>query len=96
MPCIRVEHRCGHFQFIKGLCHLTVWGLLLTVLMGAGPRNVGATLTDEDIATAVEAQLLLDDAVTAHTVDVEVKQGIVTLTGSVDNLWRPSVRYGSQ
>ncbi|MGD9096572.1 MAG: BON domain-containing protein [Desulfobacterales bacterium] len=86
MPCIRVEHCCGHFHFIKGLRRLTVLGILLTVLMGVGPRTAGATLTDEDIGTAVETQLLIDDAVTAHTVDIHVKQGIVTVTGSVDNL----------
>ena len=43
-------------------------------------------ITDEHITDVVEHQLILSDAVAGHKVDVASKDGIVTLTGSVDNL----------
>ena len=41
---------------------------------------------DKDIALAVEKHLTVDAATPAHLIDVEVKDGIVTLSGSVANL----------
>lgn len=41
---------------------------------------------DKDIAMAVENELIADEAVSAHLIDVGVEDGIVTLTGTVDNL----------
>ncbi|MGA1796673.1 MAG: BON domain-containing protein [bacterium] len=43
-------------------------------------------ITDIDIAYAVKAELLADEAVSAHLIDVQAKKGVVTLSGSVDNL----------
>lgn len=42
--------------------------------------------TDIDITIAIETELALDDATPAHRIDVTTTKGIVTLTGSVDNL----------
>jgi osmotically-inducible protein OsmY len=56
------------------------------MLASGGRQTVQAALPDDEIAMGIDAQLLLDDAVTAHSVDVTVDQGIVTLTGTVDNL----------
>ena len=42
--------------------------------------------SDKDIALAVEKHLTVDAATPAHLIDVEVKDGIVTLSGSVANL----------
>ncbi|MBD3167936.1 MAG: BON domain-containing protein [candidate division Zixibacteria bacterium] len=41
---------------------------------------------DKDIAIAVENELIADEAVSAHLIDVGVVDGIVTLAGTVDNL----------
>ena len=43
-------------------------------------------LPDADITHALEQQLYLDEAVAAHLIDVTVTDGIVTLSGSVDNI----------
>lgn len=43
-------------------------------------------VSDRDITLAIETDLAVDDAVQAHRVDVTTKQGIVTLSGSVDNI----------
>jgi osmotically-inducible protein OsmY len=41
---------------------------------------------DSEITNAVELELLLDKGVSAHLIDVETDKGIVTLSGSVDNI----------
>ncbi|MBD3271229.1 MAG: BON domain-containing protein, partial [Elusimicrobia bacterium] len=41
---------------------------------------------DVGIRSAIEADLLFDDAVPSHLIDVSVTDGIATLSGSVDNL----------
>lgn len=46
------------------------------------PRDVA----DGDIEVAVQRELSLDPRVPAHHIDVTVQDGIVTLTGTVDNL----------
>jgi len=43
-------------------------------------------IEDEDITRAIETELLFNDAVSSHLIDVETREGIVTLSGSVDNL----------
>jgi osmotically-inducible protein OsmY len=42
--------------------------------------------TDADIVRAVEDELVVNDGVSSHLVDVSAEKGVVTLTGSVDNL----------
>lgn len=45
-----------------------------------------AFFTDADITTAVETQIILDPGVKLNTLDVETANGVVTLSGSVDNI----------
>lgn len=50
------------------------------------PKAADKNLADTEIRLAVEHQLIMDSAVPAHLVDVEVKEGIAMLSGSVDTL----------
>jgi osmotically-inducible protein OsmY len=45
-----------------------------------------ASITDGDIARAIEWQLAFDEAVASHLIDVHVRDGVATLGGSADNL----------
>lgn len=70
---------------------ITIESILFTLLLGltlaaAGPAAGLEDITDVRINRAVENQLLLDDAVPAHLIDVTTSDGIVTLSGSVDHL----------
>jgi osmotically-inducible protein OsmY len=47
------------------------------------PENV---LPPEEIVRTVETELFADDGVDAHLIDVSVRDGIITLSGIVDNL----------
>lgn len=51
----------------------------------AEPRGP-ESYTDLDIVRAVEDELLVNEGVSAHLVDVSVEEGIVTLSGTVENL----------
>ncbi len=42
-------------------------------------------LADVDIGLAVETTLILDDAVPSHKIDVSAENGVVTLTGTVED-----------
>ncbi|MFW6107168.1 MAG: BON domain-containing protein [bacterium] len=57
------------------------------VVLGASPAlaATGKEVTDEQITRAIETELALDDSVSAHLIDVETANGVVTLSGSVDN-----------
>lgn len=46
----------------------------------------GALASDQEIALAIERHLTNDPATPAHLIDVEVKDGVATLSGSVSNL----------
>ena len=41
--------------------------------------------SDPGITTAVKSKLTVDDTVKAHKIDVDTKDGVVTLTGTVDS-----------
>ncbi|MGD8740749.1 MAG: BON domain-containing protein, partial [Desulfobacterales bacterium] len=43
-------------------------------------------IKDIDITLAVDRQLQIDEGVPAHLIDVHTKDGIVTLSGPVENL----------
>jgi osmotically-inducible protein OsmY len=43
-------------------------------------------LEDEEITDAVGLELLLDEGVSSHLIDVKTEEGIVTLSGTVDNV----------
>src|SRR5690606_10478005 len=52
---------------------------------GLGPRNY--TRTDERIREDVNERLMNDDHVDASGITVQVKDGTVTLSGTVDERW---------
>jgi osmotically-inducible protein OsmY len=65
--------------------------LAVVVLLGVGAARAGTAssssrIPDADIARALELDLLIDDGVSAQLVDVDVDEGVVTLSGSVDSL----------
>jgi osmotically-inducible protein OsmY len=43
-------------------------------------------LKDEDITNAVELELRMDEGVSSHLIDVKTEDGVVTLSGWVDNI----------
>lgn len=51
-----------------------------------GVRSTGWRPTADEVARAVEEELLIDPAVPFDSVDVEVADGVVSLRGRVDNL----------
>lgn len=58
---------------------LVVLGLGLSLL-------VSCAATDPGITTKVKAQFAADDIVKASQIDVDTKDGVVTLTGNVDSM----------
>lgn len=70
-----------HFLSATLLC-LFVAGFLTTAQ--SGPK--APSLSDEDMTRAIETAFLIDDAVSSHQIDVSAEDGIVTLSGTVDNL----------
>ncbi|MEJ2661995.1 MAG: BON domain-containing protein, partial [Desulfobacteraceae bacterium] len=66
---------------------LALMGVCCAVLLfWAETAKAVPRLTDDTISDAVEDELQLDDAVRSNLIDITVSEGIVTLTGSVDNL----------
>lgn len=61
-------------------CFLAVAGSAIPV--AGAPDEIG----DEDITRAIEVELIFDDAVSSHLIDVETIDGVVTLSGTVSNL----------
>lgn len=47
--------------------------------------NIACAETDPGITTAVKSKLAADDTVKAYKIDVDTKDHVVTLTGTVDN-----------
>jgi osmotically-inducible protein OsmY len=43
-------------------------------------------LEDKDIKSAIEVEMLVDDSVSSHLINVNTEEGIVTLSGSVDSI----------
>lgn len=57
-----------------------------TLLLLSPVHAVNEDFKDKDITGIIRTQLLRDDGVEAHLIDVETSDGIVTLSGTVDNL----------
>jgi len=57
----------------------------LAVCTGGPAVAAPDDLDDSDITLAVETELILEDAVPSHKIDVSTENGIVTLSGSVDS-----------
>jgi hyperosmotically inducible periplasmic protein len=69
----------------------TRWGgILLAILMGvtgamAGERSTGQAIDDTLITTKVKASFAADPQVSALAITVETNNGVVTLSGVVEN-----------
>ena len=67
-----------------------IWLAIMTVfffmLAGTATGQTAVTMTDKEIEIAVEDELIQDQAVSSFLVDISCTEGIVTLTGSVNNL----------
>lgn len=49
-------------------------------------QNRAPNLSDTDIAAAVETELFTNEGVSSHLIDVSVSEGVVTLSGTVNNI----------
>jgi osmotically-inducible protein OsmY len=56
--------------------------LIATLFSYAAENDLG----DKDITSAIENEMLLDEGVSSHLIDVNTTEGIVTLSSSVDNI----------
>jgi len=68
---------------------LAALAMVVTLPLAAAAQTNPTTddnLTDEEITQAVDSQLLLARGVSPNEVDLETHEGIVTLTGQVDNI----------
>ena len=66
---------------------LMIAGLLFGMLHAvAGPAQAVSTVNDPTISDAVEDQLLLDHTFFSDLIDITTVDGVVTLSGSVDNI----------
>ncbi len=59
---------------------------LVPCLAIAGGKSKNNQISDEDISSAITFRLVRDDAVASHLIDVKTTDGIVELSGSVDNI----------
>ena len=60
--------------------------LLFPLFVNADAAEKNQPITDGDITRAVEWQLAFDEAVPSHWIDVNTRNGVVRLEGSVDDL----------
>jgi osmotically-inducible protein OsmY len=67
---------------------LTVLALFLALTAGSVPAHCQAEseIDDSDIIDAIETELIIDDGVSSHLIDVSVIDGIVTLSGTVSTM----------
>lgn len=69
----------------REVCIGMLLGLILSLSIPAA-HGLAREISDKSISLAVKTELVHDKRVMSHLVDVETKDGIVTLSGSVDNL----------
>lgn len=60
--------------------------LIFVIAAPGAPQSTAGAVRDRDIRRTLEADLAGDPAVQAHLLDIEVTEGIVDLSGSVDNI----------
>jgi osmotically-inducible protein OsmY len=65
-----------------------VWGLaILTAVLTYGlAAEAAPDPADDDITTVIDGEFWLDDVVDSNVIDVSTVDGVVTLSGTVDNL----------
>jgi len=73
----------GVQTLVLGASYVAVVIMASTLATRAEART---ELKDRDISSAIETNLLINDRVPAHNIDVSTKGGIVTLSGSVYNI----------
>ncbi|MBD3264959.1 MAG: BON domain-containing protein [Candidatus Omnitrophica bacterium] len=59
---------------------------LITVFFAGFGFATAAEVSDSEITAAIETDLMVSEKVSSHLIDVSTVDGIVTLSGSVDNL----------
>lgn len=64
----------------------TAAAAMCLVLLVCGGAFAAKALNDKDISVYVDTELVTDDAVAAHLIDVETDNGVVTLSGTVDSI----------
>ena len=65
---------------------VAIWIAAALVACGGGATTLVPTIEDADIGLAVENELRVARVVSADSIDVATSLGVVTLTGTVDNL----------
>lgn len=70
----------------SSLLTLTLILVLSALPVSAARTQAQKNLDDQDITDAVETELLLDEGVASHRVDVSTREGVVLLAGTVENL----------
>jgi osmotically-inducible protein OsmY len=68
----------------SGAIHAVAVVILSAVMASAASTD--RTLTDQTITDAIEDELVVDQAISAHRIDIQTADGIVTLSGTVNNL----------
>lgn len=77
--------------FMKSKLTLSLTAFLFGLMLILAPASSGwaqsaDNLADSEITHAVDLDLMFSDLVAAHMIDVETHEGIVTLSGTVDNM----------
>ena len=65
---------------------LTLAGLCLLALLIPITAHAQQDIQDIDITVAVTNELQRDPAISSHLIDIQTNDGVVTLSGSVDNI----------
>ena len=87
MKTIESSRRRSGSQFLRTLTYAVLGSVLLQVRpLQAQDKKKADDISDRRITNAVEARFVFDKAVPWSFVDVNTKTGIVTLTGTADNL----------
>ncbi len=63
-----------------------VFAIFFGIFAGAGSAVAAPNIKDENILQAVETEILFDEYVPSQLIDVSVSEGVVTLSGTIDNL----------
>ncbi len=68
--------------------HLSLLAILITGLLVVGLASAvyAQSVEDKDITSHIEAEFWADDAVPSNAIDIKTENGVVTLSGTVDNI----------
>jgi len=61
--------------------------MMAMLLLVAGPVSAESTGWDSSITAAIDRSFAMDEGVPHNQLDIDTQQGIVTLSGTVDNLF---------